>query len=155
MGKRKERKKVQTVAVVASAVTEDAFPVEAAKGFEDIIYPEVPKEEVAVLSHEKFNRSGMDALMEQNTAELPAPAILKVVKSRKKDLNTVSGFLGMARGMFITGATAEEIIKAIQAIYVSKGKSEQYGLDRGKKILGDVRRQCKHLKEKAQQAAQA
>jgi hypothetical protein len=89
-----------------------------------------------------FNRNGFDAMLtEQIGPEVVVNVAQKV--SKKSRIVIGKGYRGTVRDMLLENKTGEEIIKKVAAMYQEKGKSYEYGFDRGKRILGDMELELK------------
>jgi len=62
----------------------------------------------------------------------------KVPKEKKEK---VPGFRGTVRNLLLAGDPEGVIIQKIAAIYVEKGKTQEYGIARGKKIFYDIHKE--------------
>lgn len=82
-----------------------------------------------------FNRNGMDAMMEGEILVIDSSK-----PEKKSRLVYGTGFRGTAWKILTEGGSGEDVIKAISEIYKGKGKDEEYGKARGKRILTDVQR---------------
>jgi hypothetical protein len=99
--------------------------------------------EVVTVNQEKFNRTGMDALMTAGLSVTAAavetvPAEKKTVRERVKD-----GFLGLTRRMYRAGKNGQEILEANRDARIAQGYDEKKAMVRAKSDYGYVVREAK------------
>ena len=102
--------------------------------------------QVVTVSQEKFNRTGLDALMLSGISEVAA--LTKVVEVKKTIRARINdGFLGMTRRMYRKGCNGQEILEANRDARLVAGYGADKAMERAKKDYGYIVREAKAEKK--------